>query len=404
MKPKVIATEKEYQQALKRIEELMSAEEGTEEFDELELFATLVELYEEKTCPIDLPNPIEAIKFRMEQQGLKQTDLKEYLGSKSKVSEVLSGKRPLSLRMIRSLHHNLGIPAEVLIGKPDSVIEEDSESIDWQVYPVKNIVDNNWVDIGEEEWTDIKEHAEEIVRKFLAPVPPNLLAQPAYLRKGLSKRAKFNPYALIAWQCRVLTLALNKKLPKFEMSALDDEFVSDLVKLSKFQDGPLLAKEMLEGIGICVVFLARLPQTHTEGAAFLLNNGTPVIALTLRQDRLDYFWFTLLHELGHVALHLFNGHEMFIDEDDDRKKSKFENEADKFSRSALVPPQVWSKASVRKRPTAAAIRSFAKQLRISPAIVAGRIRFERKDYRRFSKLVGQGQVRKHFPNLDRGYA
>ena len=98
----------------------MEAIPGTPEFDELDVLTTLVEAYEEKRYKIALPNPISAIKFRMEQLELRQMDLIPYLGSKSKVSEVLSGKRGLSKRMIRALHEGLNIPLEVLI-QPYSV-------------------------------------------------------------------------------------------------------------------------------------------------------------------------------------------------------------------------------------------------------------------------------------------
>ena len=125
MVAKVIKNDREYEAALERIEELMDAVPDTPEGDELELLSTLVELYEEKRYPIDLPDPVEAIRFRMEQVGLKQQDLVPYIGSRSKVSEVLNGKRPLSLKMIRALHKGLGIPAEVLLHEPGADIPDE---------------------------------------------------------------------------------------------------------------------------------------------------------------------------------------------------------------------------------------------------------------------------------------
>lgn len=115
MKAKLIKTEEENEAALKRLDEIFDAEPGTPEGDEAELLTALIEMYEKKAYPIDLPDPIEAIKFRMEQQGLKRKDLVPYIGSAPKVSEVLAGKRPLSLTMIRNLVKGLGIPAEVLL-------------------------------------------------------------------------------------------------------------------------------------------------------------------------------------------------------------------------------------------------------------------------------------------------
>lgn len=115
MKPKVIKTEAEHKAALARIDRIFDARPGTPKGDELELLLLLVETFEERAYPIDPPDPIDALRFRMEQQGLEPKDLVPYIGSKSKVSEVLSGRRPLSLAMIRRLVAGLDLPAEVAI-------------------------------------------------------------------------------------------------------------------------------------------------------------------------------------------------------------------------------------------------------------------------------------------------
>jgi HTH-type transcriptional regulator/antitoxin HigA len=112
---RIIKTEEEYERMLARIETLMDAQPGSVEEDELELLALLVEKYEAEHYPIDPPDPVEAIRFRMDQEGLTPIDMIQFLGSQSKVSEVLNYKRPLSLTMIRKLHTGLGIPAEVLL-------------------------------------------------------------------------------------------------------------------------------------------------------------------------------------------------------------------------------------------------------------------------------------------------
>jgi HTH-type transcriptional regulator/antitoxin HigA len=116
MKAKIIKTKKEYQEALKRIEKLMDAKPRTAQGDELDLLAALVDIYERRHVPIPPPNPVDAIRFRMEQEGFKPKDLIPFIGSRSRVSEILSGRRPLTLRMVRNLHRGLGIPAETLLG------------------------------------------------------------------------------------------------------------------------------------------------------------------------------------------------------------------------------------------------------------------------------------------------
>ena len=115
MNIKLIKTERDYHSAIKRIEDLWGAKKDTTEGDELDLLVTLVESYETKHYPIAPPAPIDAIKFRMEQMGMTKADMVKYLGSQSRVSEILSGKRKLTLKMVKSLYKGLKIPAEILL-------------------------------------------------------------------------------------------------------------------------------------------------------------------------------------------------------------------------------------------------------------------------------------------------
>ncbi|WP_026753318.1 type II toxin-antitoxin system HigA family antitoxin [Sediminibacter sp. Hel_I_10] len=115
MKISPIRNEKDYQKALNRLEDIFDAKKETEEGDELEIISILIDRYENEQFPIGLPDPIEAIKFRMEQMGMKQKDLAEIVGFKSRVSEILNKKRKLTLDMIRKLNTTLHIPTEVLI-------------------------------------------------------------------------------------------------------------------------------------------------------------------------------------------------------------------------------------------------------------------------------------------------
>ena len=112
---KPIKTEKDYQESLKRLDIIFDAKKGTSEGDELEILSILIDKYENEKFPIGFPDPIEAIKFRMEQMGYNQNDLAKVVGLKSRASEILNKKRKLTLEMIRQLHDNLKIPTEVLI-------------------------------------------------------------------------------------------------------------------------------------------------------------------------------------------------------------------------------------------------------------------------------------------------
>ena len=115
MNIKPIKTQQDYDEAMARLETLFDARKGSIEGDELEILTILIDKYEQENFPIELPDPVEAIKFRMEQLGLTQTDLAQVVGQKSRASEILNRKRKLSLDMIRQLHNNWHIPTEVLV-------------------------------------------------------------------------------------------------------------------------------------------------------------------------------------------------------------------------------------------------------------------------------------------------
>lgn len=115
MNIKPIRSDEDLQSTFQRLEHVFQAKEGTPEADEMEILVTLIEAYENKHYPITPPDPIEAIKFRMQQQGLTAKDLRAFIGSSGRVSEVLNNKRPLSLKMIKRLHDGLNIPYESLL-------------------------------------------------------------------------------------------------------------------------------------------------------------------------------------------------------------------------------------------------------------------------------------------------
>lgn len=114
---KPIKTEEDYKAALAEINRLFDAHEGTEDFDHLDILATLVEAYEAKHCPIALPSPLAAIEYEMEKRGLSRRDLEPILGPSGRVSEVLNGQRPLTMTMIRRLHSQFNLSADVLIAR-----------------------------------------------------------------------------------------------------------------------------------------------------------------------------------------------------------------------------------------------------------------------------------------------
>ncbi len=403
--PKVIKTAEDNDLALSRIEKLMDAKQGTSEFDELELLSTLVEIYEDKHFPIEIPDPVSAIKFRMEQQGLKQQDLIPFIGSRSKVSEILNRKRSLTLPMIRALVKGLGIPSDVLLHESDEDPAGDSLQVDYTRFPVKEMLKKGWLTPS----PDIEMHSQKIIMNLIKGAGGLESVGCCLFRRSKSARenAKNDSYALTAWCLKVLEIAHRKPLSvRYLEGTVDEGFLREVARLSYFNNGPKIAREYLEKHGIHLVTLAHLSKTYLDGAVIYPAHQNPVIGLTLRYDRLDNFWFCLLHELAHLSKHLGNNsHGVIIDDLDLRKydagtQDRLEQQADYLGQQALIPNDSWVKLCVSQDniPGTAQILELANKLKINPSVIAGRIRFETNNYRKFSNLLGIGGVRKHFDN------
>jgi len=394
MIPKIIKTEADYDIALARISELMDTDPGTPDGDELDVLVTLVELYEKKAHPIGLPDPIEAIKFRIDQMGMKHKDLIPFFGSRSKVSEVLSRQRPLSIAMIRKLHEGLGIPAEVLLQERESKLTKAAAGLEWEHFPLAEMLKRKWLPDFQGTLAEAKKLAENLFGTWAAPLGSDAL-QPALLRQHVRAGSESNDHALTAWRIRVSLKALEQKIIKYQAGTVTQEFVRDLVRLSYLDNGPLLAKEYLLKNGIHFIVEEHLPHTHLDGACIRLPDGSPLVALTLRHDRLDNFWFTLCHELAHIALHFDSEDFMaFFDDLDNTETNTYEGAADSWATEALIPSEIWHATDISREPTTRKVLDFAASLRINPAIPAGRIRREMKNYRIFVPLVGYKKVRK----------
>lgn len=394
---KVIKTDLDYTNALQEIERLMDSSPnlGTGEADQLEILTVLVQDYENKNFQLSEPDPIEAIIFRMEQQNLTQRDLIPFIGSRSKVSEVLSRKRPLTLSMIRSLHNGLGIPAKSLLQEQDPIVLQDHK-IEWDEFPIKEIFQKGWLD---QYLKTTKDHTEALKRFFdeLKPIP---ISQVMYRQSNHIRSARsMNQYALTAWTARVIYLAQKRKPKgKYVKGKIDADFMRGLARLSVFDNGPLLASQYLDEQGVSIVIERHLANTYLDGSAILTNNlEYPIIALTLRHDRIDNFWFTLMHELAHVCLHMDKGVGQFYDDLDIGNQGDLrEDEADALASNTLVPEVEWRNSAASKLKSPDAVNQLANKLGVHPAIVAGRIRHKFKDYRMLNKIVGHNKIRSLF--------
>jgi len=247
---------------------------------------------------------------------------------------------------------------------------------------------------------DLKGEAEELLREFFAracaPNMPNPLCRRS---RNLRSGKRMDQAALLAWCARVLGRAMSQKdVKKYTPGSIGTEFLSDVARQSWSDQGPLLAKELLAKKGVALVIEPHLPKTHLDGAAMLTADGRPVIGMTLRHDRLDNFWFTLLHELAHVMHHLHQAGDSFVDDLDlQETEDPREVEADKTAQDALIPLAAnWESSRARQEQTTDALREFAEKWRIHPAIVAGRIRHDLGKYRILNHLVGTRAVRRLF--------
>jgi HTH-type transcriptional regulator/antitoxin HigA len=215
-------------------------------------------------------------------------------------------------------------------------------------------------------------------------------------RRSVRANANLQQAALAAWEARVSILAERRPIPiAFRPDVISHEWLHDLVGLSARDDGPQAALEHLRASGVSLVIEPHLPGTLLDGAALQTASNLFVVALTLRHDRLDNFWFTLLHECAHLALHVGQGrYRAIFDETESADLSTIEAEADQFALEALIPAERWRTCVSRFTLSERAVRADAAKLGIHPAIVAGRIRREAGDYTLLPTLVGSGQVRK----------
>lgn len=327
--------------------------------------------------------------------GMSQTDLAGRLGMKAQQVQRYEATDYMgaSLARLIEISKALGVKASESFEGPKqaggSVFAwSDVDDVVWGQLPYKEMIKRNWFDLprGANPIERVKDY-------FLQAAGPQFAT--AFHRKKMRSGNVPNEFALLAWQARVLSRAHSKieagDIGPFE---LDDRWLPELVGLTKQGDGPRLARELLAEKGIVLVVERHLPGSYLDGAAMCANGETPVIGLTLRYDRLDNFWFVLMHELGHVFLHLFDGLRFdFFDEEDGSDSDAIEAEADKFALDALIPEVLWDQCLSRFALSEEAVQIDADTIGIDPSIIAGRIRKERGNYTILNALVGRDQVR-----------
>lgn len=334
-------------------------------------------------------------------RGLTQTDLAERIGLKPQQIQRYEASGYLGANLSRLIE----IAEELEVQVATSFSEEESDSgglmawsgfeeIDWRRLPATEMVQRGWFK------PDLGESLLAATHSYFTRVGAEAFAT-AHHRKKLRGRHLPNELTLLAWQARILDLAARRvsdsQIGPFEHS---EDWLQELVNATLLEDGPARALHLLEENGILFFVEPHLQGSYLDGAAMLASSGHPVIALTLRYDRLDNFWFVLFHELGHVYRHLFDHtHLDFFDEESPVGEDSLEIEADQFALSQLISEEAWDSCLSRFALSPEAVKLDAERLGVHHSIVAGRIRRERQDYMILNDLVGQGEVRRQFPEV-----
>ena len=275
------------------------------------------------------------------------------------------------------------------------------EGLDWSKFPVKEMYMRGWFEGYSGSLDAAIRDVDSLARDYVT----SILLKPAVAmhRRRVRSGSPVDDLSLLAWECRVISLAKRAQLKgKYSPEALTSEWMVALTRISNQTNGPARARATLQEAGIALVVEPHLANTHLDGAAILYGD-LPVIGLTLRYDRLDNFWFVLFHEVFHILKHLQKGKtEGVFDDLDFSGTDQCEAEADALAGEVLIPTAAWNNSLARYMRSTESVKALATQLRISPAIVAGRVRHEARNYIILSDLVGQGEVRKFFPEASFG--
>ena len=308
---------------------------------------------------------------------------------------MLSGKRSLTTDMIRARHDRLAIPLKSLVMEQPAPYRTSGGIDDPDRYPLKEMVRRKWITLPKRASREMKV---EILGSFLLGVqhqgPGFHPRKTKHIRSGKAS----NPYALEAWTAAVIRKAQNVDVDReYPWKSLGTPFLREVARLSGLQDGISRVAGVLGQHGIRFTVLQHLPQTYLDGAAIFPENDNPVVCLTLRYDRIDNFWFTLLHELAHVVLHHEDSSAIFYDNlDVDLNIDSREREADEAAGEALVPTEAWNRSPAKLFHSEDAVKELAHELGVAPEVVAGKIRRMTGKSSLLTGMVGKGEVRRGF--------
>jgi HTH-type transcriptional regulator/antitoxin HigA len=383
--PKIIAASKNAIES--KLNELRLEAEEYEALKAGQVFIT--EVRDLKELPIIL------IKARIA-NGLKQSDLAKMLEMKEQQvqryeSELYSSSSLKTLLKIAELL-KIRINGDVQLKEMDKDVPE---YLNPKNYPFKEMYKKKWFEGFTGTLNEAMQQADILLFKLFDRSGMNSNSALSLHRKKVRTGGQYNLLALEAWHAQVISKAKKQTVPEFNNEIITETWLKNLASLSVKENGPSEAAKYLMDSGIRFVIEPQIEGTYLDGAAILFDNKFPVVALTLRYDRLDNFWFVLFHEIAHVKDHLTGDLDAVFD-DLDSKSDGIESEADNFALNALIANDIWKKSLVRFSPTKETILNQAQKLSVHPALIAGRIRRETGKYYQLTDLIGQGEVRKHF--------
>jgi HTH-type transcriptional regulator/antitoxin HigA len=339
--------------------------------------------------------PLVLIKSRIA-NGLTQSDLAQILGMKEQQIQKYEAEQyeSVSLRTLLRIAEilKINIQADVQIRELES-----SNLYDVSKYPFKQMFQRKWFPEFSGSLNEAVKNSSTLIANLYQRAGIENIQQ-GLTRRSVRSESIFNKDALNVWYARVIIKARDQDLDTFfDKNIVSESWLKQLASFSTDSEGPEKAVQFLKNNGIRVVFESQIEGTYLDGAALLIDKVYPAIALSLRYDRLDNFWFVLFHELAHIVLHIGGEFDTIFD-DLDSHIDGMELEADMYALNISIPESIWKKSLVRFSPSNETIVNQARSLKVHPALIAGRIRRETGKYHLFNDLIGQGEVRNKFSN------
>lgn len=338
--------------------------------------------------PVEVFPPGEFIRDELEARGWEQRDLARIMGRSTRlISELIAGKRSVTAETAQQLAEALGTTAQFWLnmetayqlyqlGKPSDAVSRRARL--YSFAPIKDLVRRGWI-VESDDVAVMEERVKWFYRTDSLDSPPSFLAA---ARKATNSSGDFT-IAQQTWLFRARQLAETVNAAKFNKSS----FSNDVLTLKSLLASPEDVREIpsvLSDLGVRCVVVEHLPGTLIDGACFWLDKNSPVVALSLRYDRLDYLWFTLMHEVGHVLAG--DGHRSGLQLDssllEDTKRDQVmppvtdeESAANNFASSFLIPEDKLRDfvAEVQPRFSRKSVEAFADSIGVHPGLVVGRL-------------------------------